>query len=94
MKVSNEYSIILVNDWGCSNYTTHYSPIAIVEIASENVIKEILTKYFLEEMSYDENDINELLNECVPILATDNKYVSDEFEIAIKIESAKFYKHL
>ena len=43
-------------------------------------------------MSCDENDINELLNECVPILATDNKYVSDEFEIAIKIESAKFYK--
>ena len=92
MRKTTELSVILVNDWGCSNETTHYTTIGILETATEESIREIIVKECVSKWNFDDDEAEEFLNEVVPALYGDNEYKSEEYEIAFKMESCFLFE--
>ena len=92
MKRTKEFSVLLMNDWGSSNYTTHFSPIGILESATEEHIREVIIKECLYNWNLDDDEVEDFLNECIPALCGDNEWHSDEYEVAFKLESTFLYE--
>ena len=92
MKIKGEYSVLLMRDWGSSNDVVHFSPIAILESATEDNIREVLARKVLPEWSFDDAEAEDFLNECVPMICNDGRYINEDYEVAFKLESALLFE--
>lgn len=92
MKRTKEFSVLLMKDWGESNYIPEYSPIGILEIASKEAIREILAKECVINWNFDDEEANEFLDQCSNDLFTDGIYACEDYEVAFKLESAFLYE--
>lgn len=91
MKVKDELSVILILDYNERNTEAHYTPLAIVNSATEEMIRAVIARWLAFETNLSDDDGIEFLNECVPALFGDNFYQNDDYEVAFKIESAYYY---
>jgi hypothetical protein len=91
MKVKDELSVILILDYNERNTEAHYTPLAIVDSATEEMIRAVIARWLASETNLSDDDGIEFLNECVPALFGDNFYQNDDYEVAFKIESAYYY---
>lgn len=91
MKVKDELSVILILDYNERNTEAHYIPLAIVDSATEEMIRAVIARWLASETNLSDDDGIEFLNECVPALFGDNFYQNDDYEVAFKIESAYYY---
>ena len=91
MKKVKEYSVISMNDYGSTNYVTHYVPIAILEdVTKENVaviMAELADKWCLND-EYGK----EFIDECVENLIKNKIYCDEDYEVSFKIETAYLYR--
>ena len=91
MKVSIK-QVLLINDYGCSNYHTDFESFAIFEDTS--VLKELLIKalapYFID-WCYDDFESEEYVDTCYNELMTNRRYHDIEAEIIFKLEECKYY---
>ena len=92
MRVKAEYSVLLMCDWGSSNDVVHFSPIAILESATEENIREVLATKVLPEWNFDDEEAEDFLNECVPMICNDGRYINEDYEVDFKLESAPFFE--
>ena len=91
MKAKTELSVILILDYNARNTETHYTPLAIVDSATEEMIRAVIARWLASETNLSDEDGIEFLNECVPTLYGDNFYQNDYYEVAFKIETAMYY---
>ena len=91
MENKGEYSVLLMCDWGSSNDVVPYSPIAILESATEENIREVLARDVLPEWNFDDYEAEDFLNECVPMICNDGRYINEGYEIDFKLESAPLF---
>lgn len=91
MKVKDELSVILILDYNERNTQPHYTPLAIVDSADEEMIRAVIARWLASETNLSDDEGIEFLNECVPALYGDNFYQDDDYEVAFKIESARYY---
>lgn len=91
MENKGEYSVLLMCDWGSSNDIVPFSPIAILESATEENIREVLATKVLPEWSFDDDEAEDFLNECVPMICNDGRYINEGYEIDFKLESAPLF---
>lgn len=91
MKAKDELSVILILDYNERNTQPHYTPLAIVDSADEEMIRVVIARWLASETNLSDDDGIEFLNECVPALYGDNFYQDDDYEVAFKIESAMYY---
>ena len=91
MKVKDELSVILILDYNERNTQPHYTPLAIVDSADEEMIRAVIAHWLGTETNLSDDDGIEFLNECVPALVGDNFYQDDDYEVAFKIETALYY---
>ena len=89
-----EYYVVLVDEYGYSNYPTDYSPIGIIENVSMESIREVIAKYILAELNLDDDEGEEMLNEVVPNLIKNDCYNDVDAEVAFKIVKAPFFDYL
>jgi hypothetical protein len=92
MRVKTEYSVLLMCDWGSSNDVVHFSPIAILESATEEKIREILASKVLPEWNFDDAEAEDFLNEVVPIICNEGRYMNEDYEVDFKLESAPLFE--
>ena len=91
MENKGEYSVLLMCDQGSSNEIVPFSPIAILESATEENIREVLATKVLPEWSFDDDEAEDFLNECVPMICNDGRYINEGYEIDFKLESAPLF---
>ena len=91
MKAKDELSVILILDYNERNTQAHYTPLAIVDSADEEMVRAVIAHWLGTETNLSDEDGIEFLNECVPALAGDNFYQDDYYEVAFKIETALYY---
>lgn len=91
MKAKTELSVILILDYNERNTETHYTPLAIVDSATEEMIRAVIARWLASETNLSDDEGIEFLNECVPALYGDNFYQNDHYEVVFKIESAMYY---
>lgn len=91
MKAKTELSVILILDYNERNTEAHYTPLAIVDSATEEMIRAVIARWLASETNLSDDDGIEFMNECVPALYGDNFYQNDYYEVAFKIESATYY---
>ena len=89
-----EYFIVLVDEYGYSNYQTEFYPIGIIEELNEKSVREVLAKYILSELNLDDDEGEEMLSEVVPNLIKSNRYNDVDAEVVFKICHAPFFNHL
>lgn len=91
MKAKTELSVILILEYNERNTEAHYTPLAIVDSATKEMIRAVIARWLASETNLSDDDGIEFLNECVPALYGDNFYQNDDYEVAFKIESAMYY---
>ena len=91
MKTKDELSVILILDYNERNTQAHYTPLAIVDSADEDMVRAVIARWLASETNLSDDEGIEFLNECVPALYGDNFYQDDDYEVAFKIESAMYY---
>ena len=86
-----EYYVVLVNDYASSNYATDFCAKAIIEDVTIEKVRPILVNMCDDWAMSDEDGI-ELIEEFIPELIEKKSHYSADYELAIKIEKAPFYK--
>ena len=92
MRIKGNYSVLSMCDWGSSNDVVPFSPIAILESPTEENIREILATKVLPEWNFDDAEAEDFLNECVPMICNEGKYVSEDYEVGFRLESAPLFE--
>ena len=91
MKAKTTLPVILILDYNKRDTEAHYTPFAIVDSATEEMIRVVIARWLASETNLSDDEGIEFLNECVPALYRDKFYQDDDYKVSFKIESAMCY---
>lgn len=89
MKATATLPVILVLNH--NEREAHYTPFAVVDIATEEMIRAVIARWLASETNLSDDEGVEFLNECVPALYGAKFYQNDDYKVAFKIEYTKCY---